>query len=122
MATTLEDDVKLIVDKAMRKTADKVALEMKATIMRVAKHPTGKLAWSVKVTHPSAYRYVVMPTATNNGFPYASAFDTGRKAVRPKKKEFLVFSPERDGNVIRTKYAKKFSGSRFIRKTYNRVT
>lgn len=119
----LEDEVKLIAERAMRKTADKIAAEMSSQIEAKANkgYATGKLAGSIKVDHVGPWTYEIYPTATSeDGFPYGVVLDQGRRAMW-KTKHYFKFTGK-DGATVYTQHVKAFRGTRYVRSTYNKFT
>lgn len=113
--SALDEEFTVLVNRAIRRTADRVAATMSDTIMSLAKDPTGQLADSVTVVHSGAWEYRVFPTATDNGFPYGKVFNTGRGEVKPIRARMLRY---RDGSYH--KYSSPYSGSHFVRETVSR--
>lgn len=123
MANLIEDDVLLIVNNAMKKTAERIRDEMQYQIRRKANkgYATGALADSVVIDHPAPYSYLIYPTAkSEKGFPYAGVLDQGRRAMWRNKKAFKFVA--KDGETVVTKRIKRFDGVHYIRSTYNKFT
>lgn len=108
--TPLDDEFTVLVNRAIRRTAERVADVMRQNIPV----DTGALRDSVVVEHTGAWEYRVYPTATDNGFPYGVVANTGRGEVVPKRAKALRYK-----NGTFSKYSSPYSGSHFVQNTVN---
>lgn len=103
----LVEIVRAKAEDALEEKANAIYQEM----IRQVPVDTGNLRDHIKVVKSAEWEYFI----GTDDVEYAKFANNGRGPVVPKRKPYLKF--EIDGEVIRTKYAKGYTGRKYVQKT-----